>query len=126
MLLLGLTLSTLATLNFSLSLLVGLFCSPFSFVSRWPEGKQQSLLLISAAALCLLSPAAVLWAICLVCGYGVEDVLAGAAFGWVVNGMWTQVVVWCIWWPAWLIAQFTLASSFTHLDRKSVQQTGSK
>lgn len=29
-------------------------------------------------------------------------VLKEAAFGWDVWGMNTQVVVWCVWWPAWI------------------------
>jgi GPI-anchor transamidase subunit GAA1 len=33
----------------------------------------------------------------------VGEILKEAAFGWNVWGMNTQVVVWCVWWPAWLV-----------------------
>lgn len=36
-------------------------------------------------------------------GLGVGEVLKEAAFGWDVWGMNTQVVVWCVWWPAWIV-----------------------
>jgi glycosylphosphatidylinositol transamidase len=35
-------------------------------------------------------------------------VLKEAAFGWDVWGMTTQVVVWCVWWPAWLVGMVLL------------------
>jgi glycosylphosphatidylinositol transamidase len=36
-------------------------------------------------------------------GVGVGSVLQETAFGWHVWGMYTPVVVWCVWWPAWLV-----------------------
>jgi glycosylphosphatidylinositol transamidase len=42
----------------------------------------------------------------------VRQVLTQAAFGWNVWGMWTQVVVWCVWWPAWMAGTLLLGSSF--------------
>jgi len=33
-------------------------------------------------------------------GVGIEGVLREASFGWWVSG---QVVVWCVWWPAWFM-----------------------
>jgi len=35
-------------------------------------------------------------------GRGISDLLREAAFGWDVAGVYTPVVVWCVWWPAWL------------------------
>ncbi len=34
--------------------------------------------------------------------------LKEAAFGWDVWGMNTQVVVWCVWWPAWVTGMVLL------------------
>lgn len=45
----------------------------------------------------------VVFAVCKVWGVDVGEMLAEAAFGWKVSGLWTQVVVWCVWWPAWLV-----------------------
>ncbi|GAB1216718.1 hypothetical protein ATERTT37_005936 [Aspergillus terreus] len=105
LLLLGLFLSTLATLNFSLSFMIGLLCAPLTFVSRL--GPQTGALRYVGSALGLvllnlLSPPVVLLGVCAYMGVSVEYVLTQAAFGWNVWGMWTQVVVWCVWWPAWL------------------------
>ncbi|CAG8882220.1 unnamed protein product [Penicillium salamii] len=96
LLLLGLSLSTLATLNFSLSFMIGLLCTPLSFMTR-----------LQGAAPARLATSGVCW----YTGVSVETVLTEAAFGWDVWGMWTQVVVWCVWWPAWLIGGVLLGSS---------------
>ncbi|KAJ5321751.1 Gaa1-like [Penicillium brevicompactum] len=113
LLLLGLSLSTLATLNFSLSFLIGLLCTPLSFVTRL-QGPAPARLATSGLGLVLLnllSPPTVLLGVCWYTGISVEMVLTEAAFGWDVWGMWTQVVVWCVWWPAWLIGSVLLGSS---------------
>lgn len=106
LLLLGLSLSTLATLNFSLSLMIGLLCAPLSFISC-PETNSAALRYavsgLGLVVLNLLSPPIVLIGVCWYTGVSVETILTQAAFGWDVWGMWTQVVVWCVWWPAWLI-----------------------
>ncbi|KAJ5174363.1 uncharacterized protein N7482_000240 [Penicillium canariense] len=113
LLLLGLSLSTLATLNFSLAFMIGLLCTPLSFVVRL-EGAAPLRYAISSLGLVLLnilSPPTVLIGICWYTGVPIETVLTQAAFGWDVWGMWTQVVVWCVWWPAWLIGCVLLGSS---------------
>ncbi|KAJ6162720.1 Rhomboid protein 2 [Penicillium chrysogenum] len=113
LLLLGLSLSTLATLNFSLSFMIGLLCAPLSFVARL-QGSAPFRLATSSLGLVLLnlvSPPTVLLGVCWYMGISVETVLTQAAFGWDIWGMWTQVVVWCVWWPAWLIGCVLLWSS---------------
>ncbi|KAF7115807.1 hypothetical protein CNMCM5793_003447 [Aspergillus hiratsukae] len=115
LLLLGLFLSTLATLNFSLSFMVGLLCTPLSFVKRInPQTKaalRYPIAILGLLALNVLSPPAVLIGACWHSGVSVETVLTQAAFGWNVWGMWTQVVVWCVWWPAWVVGCVLLGSS---------------
>lgn len=110
LLLLGMSLSTLATLNFSLALLVGLCAAPLSFVRPMPRRPAV------AAALALLlsatSPVAVVLGSCWGVGRAFVDVLVEASFGWHVWGMWTQVVVWLVWWPAWFAGSVVVASSF--------------
>ncbi|RAL09652.1 GPI-anchor transamidase subunit GAA1 [Aspergillus homomorphus CBS 101889] len=108
LLVLGLFLSTLATLNFSLSFMIGLLCTPLSFVNRidpqTTSGPVRYVLsVLGLAFLNVLSPPIVLLGACWYFGVDVETVLTQAAFGWDVWGMWTQVVVWCVWWPAWVI-----------------------
>ncbi|KAF7180282.1 hypothetical protein CNMCM7691_009449 [Aspergillus felis] len=115
LLLLGLFLSTLATLNFSLSFMVGLLCAPLSFVKRInPRTKaalRYPIAILGSLALNALSPPAVLIGACWYSGVSVEMVLTQAAFGWNVSGMWTQLVVWCVWWPAWMVGCVLLGSS---------------
>ena len=123
LLLLGMFLSALATLNFSLAFLIGLLSTPITFVPpllpfnlnrhRHLSATTAAGLTIAASlALHLLSPSAVLYAFTCYNGSSVRDVLVKAAFGWDVWRMWTPVVVWCVWWPAWFMGQVLLASSF--------------
>ncbi len=104
-------LATLATLNFSLAFLIGLLASPLSFVGQpfstasTPETATSSKArkVVLSGLLQLLSPPVVVLAMCRLCGVDVGRVLLEAAFGWRVQGLWTQVVVWCVWWPAWVV-----------------------
>ncbi|KAL8991316.1 MAG: hypothetical protein Q9177_000246 [Variospora cf. flavescens] len=111
LLLLGMFLATLATLNFSLAFLVGLLAAPLSF-SGVPLSAENGdappklsfrRKLVCNVVLHLLSPPLVVWALCKVFGVDAGVMLAEAAFGWKVSGLWTQVVVCCVWWPAWLV-----------------------
>ena len=101
---LGMALSALSTLNFSLALMVGLSSVPLTFV---PVGNTTGaggrwLRWIMFAVLQVLSPGVALAGIAKYWGVGIDEVLREAAFGWWISGMWTQVVVWCVWWPAWV------------------------
>lgn len=119
LLLLGMFLSALATLNFSLSFLIGLLSSPLSFIRpRFPKnttmtstshGKKKpnsttKTLLLTTLFLHLLSPATVLYAF----GPSLKHVLLKAGFAWNVHAVWTPVVVWCVWWPAWWVGVMLL------------------
>ncbi|KAI4121518.1 MAG: hypothetical protein LQ338_006315 [Usnochroma carphineum] len=111
LLLLGMFLATLATLNFSLAFLIGLLAAPLSFagVPMLAENGDAPLKLslkrkvICNVVLHLLSPPVVVLALCKIFGVAAGAMLAEAAFGWKVSGLWTQVVVCCVWWPAWLV-----------------------
>lgn len=101
LLVLGMCLSSLATLNFSLAFLVGLFAAPLTYLQPLP-GRHftKSFLAIVTS---LTSPTSVLVAGCWYWELSVGEVLKEAAYGWNVWGMNTQLVVWCVWWPAWLV-----------------------
>ncbi|RYP40362.1 hypothetical protein DL768_010633 [Monosporascus sp. mg162] len=112
LLLLGMFLSALATLNFSLALLVGLLAAPLTFtptVHVTPAARVAYTVVLN-----VLSPPAVIavgaTAAARYLGEGgamgggsVGHLLAEAAFGWRVWGLYTPLVVWCVWWPAWLV-----------------------
>ena len=99
LLLLGMFLSTLATLNFSLATITGLLASPLTFVrpAQSPTSKVAATLLLHA-----VSPPAVLLAGALYWGMDVTSVLREASVAWHVCGTYSAVVVWCVWWPAWV------------------------
>ncbi|KAF2096916.1 Glycosylphosphatidylinositol:protein transamidase, GAA1 component [Rhizodiscina lignyota] len=101
LLLLGLFLSALATLNFSLSLMIGLLSTPFSFVR---PSKSPILVGLMNLLLAAMAPPVVMGGIAWWFGKDVGELLAQASFGWHVWGMWTQVVIWLVWWPAWVTA----------------------
>jgi glycosylphosphatidylinositol transamidase len=105
LLLLGLFLSSLATLNFSLAFLVGLLAAPLTYIQPIPSSSIVVIAGTGALALLLagISPTTVLAAGSWAWGWTVKEVLLQAAFGWDVWGMNTQVVVWCVWWPAWVM-----------------------
>ena len=109
LLLLGMFLSALATLNFSLAFLVGLSSVPLTFASPIPD--RPAVATIAVIFMSLLSPVMVLICSSVYWKVHVSDILIEAAFGWNVWGMWTQVVVWCVWWPAWLTGTVLVASS---------------
>ncbi|KAF8428758.1 Gaa1-like protein [Tirmania nivea] len=107
LLFLGMALSALATLNFSLALGVGVGSAALTFIPV--EGKGKIVRGLLYMVLQCLSPGMALAGIAYYWEVGVEEVLREASFGWWVSGMWTQVVVWCVWWPAWLCGGVLLA-----------------
>ncbi|POS83933.1 Gaa1-domain-containing protein, partial [Erysiphe pulchra] len=101
LLLLGLFLSSLATLNFSLAFLVGLLSAPLAYTQPLPKSSISSYLL--PLSFNLLAPTTIFFIGIWYWGLQIGEVLTEAAFGWNVWWMNTQVVVWCVWWPAWLV-----------------------
>ncbi|KAK5653552.1 hypothetical protein OQA88_8811 [Cercophora sp. LCS_1] len=100
LLLLGMFLSSLATLNFSLAMLVGLLASPLTFVRPWSDKPVVRWLCV--VLLNVVAPSAVVIAGALGWGLELGAVLREAAFAWDVCGTYTGLVVWCVWWPGWL------------------------
>ncbi|RMD39333.1 hypothetical protein DV735_g5790, partial [Chaetothyriales sp. CBS 134920] len=123
LLLLGLFLTVLATLNFSLSMFLGLACAPLAFVSRTP-GKPV-LAALQYLALALFSPAAVslgllAYAQISLGSARLSEWFTLLAFGWNVWGSWGVLVgVFCIWWPAWTAQALLVASSWFGQEQKS-------
>lgn len=130
LLILGISLATLSTLNFSLGLLIGLCAAPLNFaspllaspsslVSRnmnsgdlksgWKDHLATAAMLISLSA---TAPPTILAGMGAAMSNnsnnpisleGVKRLLVEASFAWHVNGTWTSVVVWLVWWPAWVM-----------------------
>jgi glycosylphosphatidylinositol transamidase len=106
LLLLGMFLAALATLNFSLSFFIGIFSAPLSFIRPF---KNKAYAGISTLILAALNPVVVVRVATWYWGADVLEFLLRAAEGWHVWGLWTQVVVWLVWWPAWFVGSVTAA-----------------
>ncbi len=99
-------LSALATLNFSLAFLVGLFSAPLTYIQPVPGHPITASILV--ILLTMLAPTTVILAGTKYWGLSFKQVLTEAAYGWDVWGVNTQVVVWCVWWPAWIVGMILL------------------
>ncbi|KAF2827207.1 Glycosylphosphatidylinositol:protein transamidase, GAA1 component [Ophiobolus disseminans] len=97
---LGLGLAALATLNFSLSIIIGVLSAPLSFVRRT---ESNALNILQLGLLAVLNPVMVAQWSSHYLGADLAEVLRLAAVGWRVWGLWTQVVVWVVWFPAWVV-----------------------
>ncbi len=109
LLLLGMFLAALATLNFSLSILVGVLCVPLSFVRTSNNTAIMALQLLLLAA---TNPLLITQTAAKLLGVDMLDILMQSAIGWHIWGMWTQVVVWLVWFPAWLTGAIVVSTGF--------------
>ena len=108
LLVLGMSVATLATLNFSLAFLVGLLATPFTFVRT---SRNIWIKLGLAGVLTAIAPPVLLYSSSQFFGLSVSDILEEASFGWNVWGMYTSIVVWCVWWPAWVLGMVNVVGS---------------
>ncbi|KYK55861.1 hypothetical protein DCS_07826 [Drechmeria coniospora] len=105
LLILGMSLATLATLNFSLAFLVGVLSTPLTFVRPTRSPMIRYLL---AGSLSACAPSVVISVVARLWNLSLTDLLREASFGWNVSGMYTPVVVWCVWWPAWVVGMINV------------------
>ncbi|KAF2723488.1 Glycosylphosphatidylinositol:protein transamidase, GAA1 component [Polychaeton citri CBS 116435] len=122
LLLLGATLATLATVNFSLSLAIGLSATPLPFLRpiQLPRHDSTTATLdavtkyavsaISVVAQLASCPPLLLWAASQYWQENLTDVLVEMARGWVAQGVWTSFVFWCVLLPAWMVGSVTMWS----------------
>lgn len=116
LLLLGVSLATLSTLNFSLGLIIGLLATPLTFAPL--ASRKRVFAAPYSVLLYLFSPPVVLIAAGYVWKGGnlreaiqaAGDIVSLASLSWAVHGTWTMVVVCLLWWPAWFIAQVLLCA----------------
>ncbi|KAI1340668.1 Glycosylphosphatidylinositol:protein transamidase, GAA1 component [Xylariaceae sp. FL0016] len=127
LLLLGMFLSSLATLNFSLAFLAGTLSSPLSFTRPWSDNSPARYGYTALLALC--SPPTIvlagsMWFSAATGGNlglidGLSVVLQEAAFGWDIWGMYTPLIVWCVWWPAWLVGSVVVLGQEPLKEKKT-------
>ncbi|KIW89132.1 uncharacterized protein Z519_09984 [Cladophialophora bantiana CBS 173.52] len=129
LLLLGLFLTVLATLNFSLSMFLGIVCIPLAFGGR--TRSRPGLGLLQYLILVIMSPMGLATGLGTygVFALGRDDVLVEwlqrLALGWNIWGSWgVPVGVMCIWLPAWVVGATLVASSWfttTETAKKSAR-----
>lgn len=68
--------------------------------------------------LALLAPTTVALAGCWWWNFEVGQLLGEAAYAWDVGGTNTQVVVWCVWWPAWVTGMVLLYGRACDIDAR--------
>lgn len=114
---LGATLSTWATINFSLAMAVGILASPLAFVRpvsiRSPmfelAGRSVAGVLHLAA-----SPPAAFYALSWYLRKDMSWLLLESARGWAAMGVWTYLVVWGVWWSAWVLGGVVMWSGIVN------------
>ena len=131
LLVLGLLLTVLSTLNFSLSMFLGIICTPLAFVDRTRSNAMLSML--QYVILVVMSPVG---AAAGVGGYGIlflgkDDLviewMQRLAFGWNVWGSWgVPIGVLCIWLPAWVVSATLVASSWFSTSKIAAPSLGVK
>ena len=110
---LGICLSTLSTLNFSLGFFVGVLCSPLAFVQPVSVSSRSGIWVVVAAiiAMQLVSPLNWFYLFSrLEFGQKASELARMYLFAWKVWGVWTPLVWWCIWWPAWVAGLVVLVA----------------
>ena len=111
---LGMFLSTLSTLNFSLGFFVGVLCSPLAFLrplKRTSHPRTIAIALLTIIVMELISPLNWFYFVArLEFGQSVTELARVYRFAWKIWGAWTPLVWWCIWWPAWVAGLTVLAA----------------
>jgi GPI-anchor transamidase subunit GAA1 len=110
---LGICLSTLSTLNFSLGIFIGVLCSPLAFLRPVSNLSNRGIWVTGLAivAMQLISPLNWFHLVAkLQFGEHIIDLAKMYRFAWKLWGAWTPLVWWCVWWPAWLAGLVVLLS----------------
>lgn len=120
LLLLGAALSTLATLNFSLAMVIGVCAAPLAFARPLPsllklgQGAPLSTLKTLACVIPIttifiaVSPPVLLLLLPQIARLmsidaSLDYILVQMARAWVAQGVWTSFIIWAVWWPAWIL-----------------------
>ncbi|EMR08333.1 hypothetical protein PNEG_03173 [Pneumocystis murina B123] len=105
---LGIELSTLAIVNFSLSFFVGIITFPLSFV-RPARTKTERILF--SVLLELSNPLNWIFFLSYYKNKEAIDFIYLFVFGWKIWYLWTPLVLWLLWWPLWIVAKITISTS---------------
>ncbi|KAG4300846.1 hypothetical protein PCK1_002923 [Pneumocystis canis] len=107
---LAIELSTLAIVNFSLSLFIGIITFPLSFVRPARTKKEQIFIFI---ILEFFNPLNWIYLLSYYKNKEVIDFIYLFAFGWKLWYLWTPAILWLLWWPMWIMAKL---ASYTPIN----------
>lgn len=88
--------------------MVGVLASPLTFVQPCKTNLSKFSI---TGLLSVIAPPVVIYTLARLSDIPILELLREASFGWNVWAMYTPIVVWCIWWPAWLIAMINVFGS---------------
>lgn len=86
--------------------MVGLLASPLSFVPAAPSS--ETLRWAWIGLLYVLAPTTVWYTTASLRGLDLAGLLTESALGWDISGVYTPIVIWCVWWPAWLVGSLVV------------------
>lgn len=91
---------------------MALLATPLGFVRQLSTERSIQVLLSVAAvvSMAVVAPPTVLCGVSWYLGKDVWWLLQEMARGWGALGVWTSLVVWALWWPAWIIGGTVMAS----------------
>lgn len=104
---LGMFLSAIASVNFPLSLSIGIVAFPISFVG--PTHHKISQILLRVALLVLTSPMSVLVLFCALTGADWRGIITDVVFGYEWQHVWTPFAIFGVWWPAYFLASVVVS-----------------
>ncbi|KAF2862202.1 Gaa1-like protein [Piedraia hortae CBS 480.64] len=108
LLVLGAALSTLATLNFSLAFGIGVVCAPLSLIAMLHRRTGRVGDITCLVIHSVISPALLPYAVSWYMDKSIQWVLTEVVRGWAVQGVYTAVIIWALWWPAWVVCGIAL------------------
>ncbi|KTW27769.1 hypothetical protein T552_02209 [Pneumocystis carinii B80] len=103
---LGIELSTLAIVNFSLSFFIGIVTFPLTFIRPARTRTERMLFLI---LLELVNPLNWVFFFSYYKNKEAIDFIYSFAFGWKIWYLWTPLVLWLLWWPLWIVAKIIIS-----------------
>lgn len=106
-LMLGMFLSAIATINFSLALFMGIIAFPYSFIG--PVHNKVHQICIRVALLVLTSPMSILYLFCAFSGMDWKAIVLDVVFGYEWSHVWTPFAIFGVWWPAYFLTSVVVS-----------------
>lgn len=103
---LGMFLSAIATVNFPLSLFIGIIAFPITFMG--PTQHKIVQILIRVTLLVFTSPMSILYLFCVLTGMDWKELIMHITFGYEWLHVWTPLAIFGVWWPAYFLTSVAL------------------